>query len=151
MRDIAALIATGLIVCSVSACSSGYQQAKLAAGALPGGDAQVAIDNHSIGLAHAVDCRADQTLTTASISDTGRSGPPASVVATIDGANSLVVQSVTISGIDGFTGSYWRDVQGNATAKMTHQTYEIDGSAIGYEAKAPHQRVTRDFSVRFAC
>jgi hypothetical protein len=112
---------------------------------LPPGTAALSVDGADVGTTEAVRCSdiAWSTMITTGDDDAG-----ASVM--ISNANRLVVESVEIRNLNGFTGNYNRDLAGDASVAMIGATYRISGNALGYKPTsiAP---ITRPFSIRVAC
>lgn len=80
---------------------------------------------------------------------TGKEGEGA--IATIDSADGLTARSVQLRNVDGFTGSYWQGFGDAPTVVQKGRTYEIEGSAMGFDAKNPSARISQRYSIRVAC
>jgi len=134
------------MVGATAACSVPAPAPTPPAGTLPGGTAEVTVGSRGTGTERAVACRIDGSVTTITIGTAD-----AKATAVIDNTHGLAAKSVSIRNINGFTGSYWQDLQGSADVHMVGQTYRIDGVANGYEVDGSHTPVTRTFSIRVAC
>ena len=53
----------------------------------------------------------------------------------LSNANKLKAEFVRFQDLDGFTGSYDRELQGEAAVTMTGPTYHITGTALGYNRR----------------
>jgi hypothetical protein len=51
----------------------------------------------------------------------------------------------------GFTGSYERDPQGEATVTMAGPTYHINGAAPGFNHEQPSRLKAETFSIAVSC
>ena len=60
-------------------------------------------------------------------------------------------KGVAFNDVEGFTGSFWQDLQGSARLAMVDQTYTLAGSAAGFSTADPYTRTISDFTVKVAC
>jgi len=51
----------------------------------------------------------------------------------------------------GFTGSYNAGLGGDAEVTMTGRTYDITGTADGFDTENPSFRTSGEFSIKVAC
>jgi hypothetical protein len=114
-------------------------------GILHPGTAQIAVEGGQPVSTHAVRCLPMNPLTKIDIGDDKSS---ATVMVSSD--ETLAVQSLRITNVDGFTGSYHIGLDGNATVAMRGTTYDIDGEALGFRQDSP-ERVTASFTLKVAC
>jgi hypothetical protein len=141
---IAGLAATVLIVGGSAGCSSDPPP-KPKRGTLPPGTAHLSVDGADLGTTEAVRCtNIAWSMTIA----TGDDDQGATVM--VSSAEKLVVESVQIRDLNGFTGNYNRGLAGDASVALINATYHITGNALGYEPTsiAP---ITRPFDIKVAC
>jgi ipoprotein LpqH len=133
------------VVMIVGACSS-QEAAKPVPGTLPAGTAELSVNGSTARVTDAVQCESIEWLRTI------RTGDEASgVTVMLSNAKKLVAEFVRFHNVDGFTGSYDRHLQSEATVAMTGPTYRIAGTAVGFAgAKAPAPR-TEPFELRVSC
>jgi ipoprotein LpqH len=133
-----------LALLGTAGCSSGPPALRLPNGALPGGTAQVTVNGNDTGRIHGVECESiGKGLTRIII---GSGGAQTTVL-----VGSGAPKGVAFNDVQGFTGSYWQDLQGNARLAMVDQTYSLTGSAAGFNAEQPYNRTMNDFTVKVAC
>jgi ipoprotein LpqH len=145
MRNfIAALAATTLIVGGSTGCTSDPPP-KFKRGTVPPGTAHLSVDGADLGTTEAVRCTSIAWSTTIV---TGDDDQGATVM--VSSTEKLVVESVQIRGLNGFTGNYNRGLAGDASVALINATYHITGNALGYEPTsiAP---TTRPFDIKVAC
>ncbi|WP_231985384.1 lipoprotein LpqH [Mycobacterium sp. E796] len=133
-----------LIAASVGACSPSYNGT--APGTLPGGTAQLTINDGASRQSGTVNCLPMGWLTRISTGDTAEG-----VTAFVSNENALGAKSVNINDVDGFTGSYVEGLQGDAYVSMSGHTYTIRGTAEGFDRDKPSVRATGRFTVKVAC
>ncbi|MDZ4234210.1 MAG: lipoprotein LpqH [Dietzia sp.] len=139
----AALAAAG---CS-SSPPSDYQPPP---GELIAGTAQVSVNGQDLGTTDSVQCSEAGPLTTITTGDANN--PEASgISALVASEDVLVVKEVGITDLGGFTGSFNAGLGGEATVTMTGRTYEIDGTAEGFETDNPSFRTSGTFKIKVAC
>jgi len=73
------------------------------------------------------------------------------MTAVVDLASMPTVKSVSIHNLGGFTGSYWQDLGSPAQVSTGTKTYEITGSADGFDIDTPSFRKTETFAIKVAC
>ncbi|WP_081665287.1 lipoprotein LpqH [Mycobacterium sp. UM_CSW] len=117
-----------------------------ASGRLPGGTAQVTINDRPLPETHSVKCVRLGSLTTIT---TGN--PAGGLTAFVSNKDALTANSVSINDLGGFTGTYQAGLGDKADVTMNDQTYTIRGSADGFVKDDPSQRTTGTFTIRVAC
>ena len=113
---------------------------------MPVGTAALTVNGQDLGKTDAVSCVREGALTTITIGD-----PNAGTTAVVDNHKGPVTKSVSIRNLGGFTGSYWKDLEGTADLHTTGATYEVRGEAMGFNADKPSQRTTGSFVITVAC
>lgn len=63
----------------------------------------------------------------------------------------LTAKSVGINNVGGFTGSYNAGLGGTATITMAGRTYEIAGTADGFDTAEPSSRTSGTFRIKVSC
>jgi len=137
-----AVIASALL----AGCSGGQPAEKREAGTLPAGTAVATVDGDSTGELYDVACSVTQGRTTLTVGSTD-----SGVTAVLHGTDGLVVDSVIIRAVHGFSGSQWRGLEADASASMAGSTYFIEGTAVGWYAENPSFRTEVPFSLRTSC
>ncbi len=136
-----------VLLAGVAGCSTPPPSAPtLAAGAVPAGTAQATVAAGDPTTSHVVDCRNLGSLTTITVGDSA-----SGVSMMLDNRNTLTARSVALTNLGGFTGSYWRDLQGTAEVGMDGLTYTVTGTATGFNADNSGARATEPFTVKVAC
>lgn len=115
-------------------------------GTLSSGTTVVSIDGRGAGTDENVAC---QTIGTTTTVNTGDEQAGTSVVIS-SGAN-LVVESVIIRNLGGFSGSYNNDLSEPAKVDLTDRTYDVSGVADGFDIDKPSFRKQAKFSIMVAC
>ena len=69
----------------------------------------------------------------------------------VSNAEGLDVKLLRLTDLGGFTGSYNQGLDGEATVSMTDRTYDINGTAVGFDLDNPSFRSTGDFRIKIAC
>jgi lipoprotein LpqH len=83
--------------------------------------------------------------------------PPGTAVLSVDGKDVGTTYAVRCESIvrfrnlDGFTGSYERELQGEATVAMTGPTYHITGAALGFNTAKPTELTAETFTINVSC
>ncbi|KWX68996.1 lipoprotein LpqH [Mycobacterium sp. NAZ190054] len=142
----AAVGATALAAPVLAGCSSPSPEYQPPPGALVAGTAQVTINGQDAGTTDSVQCDPAGSLMMMRTGD-GTSG----VTATVSSEDELIVREVGIRDLGGFTGSYNQGLGGDATVTMTGRTYDIQGTADGFETDSPSFRTTGEFRIKIAC
>ena len=139
-------MAAAAAVVALAGCSSDPPDYRPPAGELVAGTAQVTVNGRDAGLTEAVQCNTTEWLTTITTGD-ATSG----VTALLSTRDALAAESVGITNVGGFTGSYSAGNQGSATVTMTGRTYHIEGDADGFDTDRPSFRVPGTFAIRVSC
>lgn len=69
------------------------------------------------------------------------------VNAMVSNAKKLKAEFVRFPDLDGFTGSYERELQGEAAVTMTGSTYHITGAAVGFNHAQPPRLKAETFTI----
>jgi len=113
---------------------------------LVAGTAQVTVNGQNIGTTEAVSCTPAGSLTTITTGDQA-----SGVTALISNKDELAADAVSINNVGGFTGSYNRGLGEDAKVTMTGRTYDITGTADGFETATPSFRKPGTFAIKVAC
>lgn len=135
---------------ALSGCSSPPPEYQPPPGALIAGTAQVTVNGQDTGTTDAVQCDSAGTLmiiTTGDPQDPQASG----ISAMVASEDELIVREVGIRNLGGFTGSYNDGLGGEASVTMTGRTYDIQGTADGFETDNPSFRTTGNFQIKISC
>jgi len=139
-------VATGvlLIVGTLAGCAD--KSATPPPGVLPPGTAVLSIDGKDAGKTYSVRC---QTIDWMTRIHTGidKSGANAMV----SNAGQLKAEFVRLHDLDGFTGSYEQELQGEAKVAMTGATYQITGAALGFNKSEPTRLKAETFTIKVSC
>jgi ipoprotein LpqH len=131
---------------AIAGCSSpppGYQPKP---GELVAGTAQVSVNGQNAGTTEAVQCTPAGSLTTITTGDQA-----SGVTALVSNQDELTAKAVSINSVGGFTGSYNAGLGGTATVTMTGRTYDITGTADGFDTANPSFRTSGTFAIKVAC
>lgn len=110
----------------------------------------MSVNGQDLGTTDSVQCSEAGPLTTITTGDANN--PEASgISALVASEDVLVVKQVGITDLGGFTGSFNAGLGGEATVTMTGRTYEIDGTAEGFETANPSFRTSGTFKIKVAC
>jgi ipoprotein LpqH len=139
-------IVAAIAVTAIAGCSSEPPEYKPAPGALVAGTAQVTINGQDAGTTEAVQCSSVGALTTI---DTGDEA--AGVTAMVSNSDELIAETVAITNLGGFTGSYNNGLGGTAEVTMTDRTYDITGTADGFATDKPSFRIPGTFAIKVSC
>jgi hypothetical protein len=71
--------------------------------------------------------------------------------AVIDDEDGLVVKSLSVNKVNGFTGSYWRDIRGEVQVGLLDGAYVITGEARGFNDTDPSVVTTEKFRIKVVC
>jgi ipoprotein LpqH len=142
----AAVAAGSLVVIGLAGCSSRPPLPPQPPGALPPLTAHVTVAGQDAGTTHDVWC------TQVGWSHTFDIGDKASgTTMVVDAGNQVTARSVEIRNIAGFTGSVSAGTFGNAQATITGHTFTVTGTALGYMADQPRNRVPQQFTIKVNC
>jgi hypothetical protein len=131
---------------AVAGCSSQPPELKPEPGALVAGTAEVTVNGQNTGTAQAVQCTAAGPLTTIITGDQG-----SGVSALVSNKDALTAEAVGINNLGGFTGSYNAGLGGAARVTMTGRTYDITGTADGFNTANPSFRTSGTFAIKVSC
>jgi ipoprotein LpqH len=141
------MVAAAIVLAgAAAACSSPAPTPPAQPGTLPPGTASVTVNGTDLGTTQDVSCSQQGSMTTIT---TGASDAGATAV--IDNAAGLTATSVSIRNLGGFTGSYWKDLDGNAEVHATGRTLLVTGTAAGFDTDRPSHRNTGTFAIRVTC
>ncbi|EHI10989.1 lipoprotein LpqH [Mycolicibacterium thermoresistibile] len=71
--------------------------------------------------------------------------------AVFDTEPEMTAQSVEITGLNGFTGSFWAGTVGKGRAGVANGKFRISGTAVGSFADNPTDTVDAEFSIEARC
>ena len=131
---------------AVAGCSSGPPDYQPAPGTLVAGTAQVTVNGQNLGTTEAVQCTPAGSLTTITTGDQA-----SGISALISNKDELTAAAVGINNVGGFTGSYNAGLGGTAKVTMTGRTYDITGTADGFDTANPSFRTSGTFAIKVAC
>jgi lipoprotein LpqH len=132
---------------ALAGCSSGPPEYQPPAGSLIAGTAQATVNGQDAGTTDAVQCTAIGPLTIITTGDAAGAH-----TALVTNKDQLTAESVAIRDLGGFTGSYNAGL-GDDTAKvgMTGRTYDISGTAEGFDTDSPSFRNSGTFTIKVSC
>jgi lipoprotein LpqH len=131
---------------AVAGCSSGPPDYHPAPGTLVAGTAQVSVNGQNMGTTEAVQCSPAGSLTTITTGD-----QVSGITTLVSNQEQLITEAVSINNVGGFTGSYNAGLGGTAKVTMTGRTYDISGTADGFDTANPSFRTSGTFAVKVAC
>ena len=131
---------------AAAGCSSGPPDYQPAPGTLVAGTAQVTVNGQNLGTTEAVQCTPAGSLTTITTGDQA-----SGISALISNKDELTAAAVGINNVGGFTGSYNAGLGGTAKVTMTGRTYDITGTADGFDTANPSFRTSGTFAIKVAC
>ena len=140
------IAAAGVVAGGIAGCSSDPPPAEPQPGTLVAGTAQVTVNGQDTGTTEQVQCMPAGTLTTI---ETGNN--VSGVTAMVSNKDELIAESVSINNVGGFTGSYNAGLGGTAKVTMTGRTYDITGTADGFNTDNPSFRANGTFAIRVSC
>jgi lipoprotein LpqH len=115
-------------------------------GVLPPGTAVLSIDGKDVGKTYSVRCQTIDWMTRI------HTGIDTSVAhAMVSNAGKLEAEFVRLHDLDGFTGSYEHELQGEAKVTMTGATYHITGAALGFNKSEPSRLKAETFTIKVSC
>lgn len=127
-KGVCAVAAAVLIL---SGCAPGRAAAP-GSGALPPGTAKLTVDGKELGTTYSVRCESIDWMTRINV-DLHDAG----VSTMLSRAEKLTTEFVRFHDVDGFTGSYEHGRQGEASVTMAGPTYQITGTAMGFNKDRP--------------
>jgi ipoprotein LpqH len=131
---------------AVAGCSSGPPDYRPAPGTLVAGTAQMIVNGQNIGTTEAVQCTPAGSLTTITTGD-----QTSGITTLVSNKDELTAEAVSINNVGGFTGSYNAGLGGTARVTMTDRTYDISGTADGFDTANPSFRTSGTFAIKVAC
>ncbi len=143
LGDAAAVLVVGAVT---AGCSSAPAPSASAPGTLVAGTAKVVIDDNEAASTEAVSCLALEWLTIVAVGDHG-----AGVTAYVSNNAGLYATLVSIRNLGGFTGSYNAGHGDEATVRLTGSTYDITGTARGFDTAHPGTTVPGAFAIKASC
>jgi len=146
----ALLACTVIAAPALAGCSSQPPEYQPPPGALVAGTAQVTINGQDAGTTESVQCDPAGSLMMMRTGDPDDPQAPG-ISAMVASGDELVVHEVGIRDLGGFTGSYNDGLGGEATVTMTGRTYDIAGTADGFDTGNPSFRTTGTFQIKIAC
>jgi ipoprotein LpqH len=142
----ACVAAAAMLLTGVTAGCSSDQAAPARPGVLPPGTAVLTVDGKDVGTTYSVRCESIDWMTRIH-TDVQASG----LSAMVSNANKLKAEFVRLQDLGGFTGSYERELQGEAAVTMTGPTYHITGAALGFNNEQPTRLKAETFSIAVSC
>ncbi len=139
-------MAAAAAVLALAGCSSGPPDYQAAPGTLVAGTAQMTVNGQNIGTTEAVQCTPAGSLTTITTGD-----QTSGITALVSNKEELTTEAVSINNVGGFTGSYNAGLGGTAKVTMTDRTYDISGTADGFDTANPSFRTSGTFAIKVAC
>ena len=135
-------VAVGTLL--IAGCSD--KAATPPAGVLPPGTALLSVDGKDVGKTYSVRCE-----TIAWMTRIHTSIDAAAASAMISNATKLKAEFVRLRNLDGFTGSYEHELQGEAKVTMNGPTYHITGAALGFNKATPTRLKAETFTITVSC
>lgn len=139
------VVASAAVVIGSAGCAS-QPAHKPAPGTLPAGTAELSVNGGTARVTNAVQCESIEWLRTIKTGDQA-----AGVTVMLSTAKKPAAEFVRFRDVDGFTGSYDRQLQGKAAVAMTGPTYRITGTAVGFASANAIERTTTPFELRVSC
>ena len=140
------LAAAAVLMIGITAGCSSDKAAPPRPGVLPPGTAAFTVDGKDVGTTYSVRCESIEWMTRIHTAlDTS------GVTAMLSNANHLKAEFVRFQDLAGFTGSYERELQGEATVTMTGPTYHITGAALGFNNAKRTQLAAETFAITVSC
>ena len=133
-----------LLIGAVAGCSD--KAATPRPGVLPPGTAVLSIDGKDVGTTYSVRC---QTIDWMTRIHTGIDASGANAM--VSNAGKLSAEFVRLHDLNGFTGSYEQQLQGEAHVTMTGPTYHITGAALGFNKATPTRLKAETFTIKVSC
>jgi hypothetical protein len=140
------LAAAAVLMIGITAGCSSDKAAPPRPGVLPPGTAALTVDGKDVGTTYSVRCESIDWMTRIHTA-IDRSG----VTVMLSNANHLKAEFVRFQDLAGFTGSYERELQGEATVTMTGPTYHITGAALGFNNAKRTLLAAETFAITVSC
>ena len=140
------LAAAAVLMIGITAGCSSDKAAPPRPGVLPPGTAAFTVDGKDVGTTYSVRCESIEWMTRihTAVDTSG-------VTAMLSNASHLKAEFVRFQDLAGFTGSYERELQGEATVTMTGPTYHITGAALGFNNAKRTQLAAETFAITVSC
>lgn len=106
----------------------------------------MSVNGQNMGTTEAVQCSPAGSLTTITTGD-----QVSGITTLVSNQEQLTAEAVSINNVGGFTGSYNAGLGGTAKVTMTGRTYDISGTADGFNTANPSFRTAGTFAVKVAC
>ena len=104
------------------------------------------VNGQNTGTTEAVLCTPAGSLTTIITGD-----QTSGITTLISNKDELTTEAVNINNVGGFTGSYNAGLGGTAKVTMTDRTYDISGTADGFDTSNPSFRTSGMFAIKVSC
>jgi len=104
------------------------------------------VNGQNTGTTEAVQCTPAGSLTTIITGD-----QTSGITTLISNKDELTTEAVNINNVGGFTGSYNAGLGGTAKVTMTDRTYDISGTADGFDTSNPSFRTSGMFAIKVSC
>ncbi|MCV7303381.1 lipoprotein LpqH [Mycobacterium barrassiae] len=140
------LLVTAVLALTLAGCSSGPPEYTPPAGQLVAGTAQVTVNGQDTGTTDAVQCNTTGPLTIITTGDEA-----SGITAMVSNKDELTAESVAIRDLGGFTGSYNAGLGDSAEVTMSGRTYDISGTADGFDTDSPSFRNSGTFAIKVSC
>lgn len=145
MKKFAMLLAAVVLVVGIAVGCSSTSPLKARPGTLAPGTAQLTVQGEKAVTTTAVRC---SMVGSRIIIEAGGAQEGATVQ--LSNAGPLAVGFVRIRQPDGFTGDYNQGLEGDASVTLTGSTYDITGSALGYDPSSA-EPTKQPFTIRVSC
>jgi hypothetical protein len=145
-KKFVAVAGAALCAGSIAGCSSEPANSPQPPGALPPTTAQVTVNGQAAGTTHSVHCTQDGWMHTIKTGDE-KSG----VTVVVDTGDKVSAESVVITNVGGFSGSFFVNHIGKAQASIIGTTFRVNGPAEGSPTADPNKRATANFDIKANC
>lgn len=129
-----------------AACSSPPPLPPPPPGSLPPLTAHVTFNGQDRGTTHNVSCNQTGWAHTFNIGDDN-----SATTAVVSTGDQVTAQSVQFRNLDGFTGGFSAGNFGNGAATVDGNNFVITGTALGFTADKPTNRIPQQFAIRVNC
>lgn len=145
MKKLVMLTLTLVLLAGITVGCSSTPPLKARRGTLAPGTAQLSIQGKRVVTITAVRC---SMVGSRIMIEVGGAQEGATVL--LSNAGPLAVGFVTIRQPGGFTGDYNQGLEGDASVTLTGSTYDITGSALGYDPSSV-EPTKQPFTIRVSC
>jgi lipoprotein LpqH len=142
------VVIVGAVSCvaTVASCAGGPVNSSQPKGSLPTITAQMTVNGKPAVTTHDVRCSQDGW------SHTIEAGSKESGVQMVVGTGDKVTaQSVVLTNVGGFTGTFVANQIGKAQATIIGTTFKVSGTAMGANTDDPNKDTTADFEIKANC